>query len=150
MAVWHQAGCCCGGGGEIEPCTDCAGEQPTIPQANVSVYGSCLDDFCYTADDGDYTWQDFDTDTNYCYWRWRGPLVSGNIYWWLEIRYYTTDGHYEAMLGRGTNSPTEEYYVNTNITTIQCESDGNLSGSFTVNGNLNPCIGCSVDITLGG
>jgi len=145
--IFHQSGCCGG-----QPCVDCGGSQPDIPQANVSVSGSC-DSVCATADDGDYQFQGFVSDE--CYWYWYGPQFGFDGTWEIRIQYHPSEGRWEAWL-QATQSevPNHAEFHSSNVSGISCNSStGHLEGTFTLDGvdsgtNNADCSGCTATITL--
>ena len=146
--IFHQSGCCCGG----QPCVDCGGSQPYIPQANVSVSGSC-DSHCQGADDGDYSWDNFNDAANSCTWRWTGahgdPPVRN---WSIEITYHKDTELWEARVS-GTGEGESCYFHSANVSGVSCDpGTGYLTGTFTLPGTDEgsyDCTGCSITITLG-
>lgn len=146
--IFHQAGCCCGGG---EPCTDCGYNQPTIPAGNISVSGTCSGSTCHTADDHDYSFLTFNADE--CRWSWENNSDS----WGLEIIYHCDEDRWEAALWYWTpplNWNGSDFYGG-NVSGITCNPNTHhLEGTFSLDGQLSEhgqdCRGCTVTITLTG
>ena len=143
--------CCCGG---PAPCDVCQENQDSTMTWTVSDAGEC-DAGCADAAVIGVPWDTFGTvGDSYCWWRWDFEDVPppGN-YQTILLQYYHGTGVWtgSAMAGYGLGI---SIWLRSPITGVACGEDGQLSGSFALDGmdmsgdGMYNCEGCTLNVTI--
>jgi len=160
--VWHQAGCCCGGG----PCKHCVedGDGNDWPQDDVTITmanGACLgaEPICNAAGvyvfAGAREWCSAAGVDDGCAWVWHyDPPDPALNYYSLVITYWKALGEWDVGVGYAWGAGAIARYLETNVAGIDCNpSTHKLEGSFLgVPGDPRSwvdCDACTIDGTIG-
>ena len=154
--VWHQAGCCCGGG----PCKHCVedGDGNDWPQDDVTITmanGACLgaEWICNAA--GVYVFVEARERDDRCDWVWHyDPPDPFLDYYGLGIIYWKVSGEWDVGVSYWCCGYPWASYLKTNVAGIDCNpSTHKLEGSFLgVPGDPTSwvdCDACTIDGTIG-
>ena len=141
--------CCCGG---PAPCDVCQEDQTSTLTLTVSDPGEC-DAGCADAAVVGITWASVGTVGNFCFWRWDDNLFEHN-YQVVQISYYPGTGVWLATAEAGSGPGSISAWARSPITGVTCNADGQLTGSFSLDGlDLSgegnyDCSGCTLNITI--